>query len=50
MPKKTVKKIRLDAPNEQVLMVKERIAALETNMKKVDDTFVKPVELPSRKP
>ncbi len=43
MPKKSVKKIRLDAPNEQIAAVKERVAALEVNMKKVDNTFVKPV-------
>ncbi len=39
MPKKSVKKIRLDAPNEQIAAVKERVAALEAEEIKRNPDF-----------
>ncbi len=36
MPKKKIKRIRLDAPNEQAVQLKERLATLEADVKRVD--------------
>ncbi len=36
MPKKKIKRIRLDAPNEQAVQLKERLAVLEADVKRVD--------------
>ncbi len=37
MPKKKIKRIRLDAPSEQAVQLKERLATLEADVKRVDD-------------
>ncbi len=45
MPKKkpTIKRIQLDKPNEQVALVKERIAALEAEEVKRNPDFEIPI-------
>ncbi len=43
MPKKQIKRIRLDAPNEQILQVRERLIALEEEVKKQNPEFEKPI-------
>ncbi len=42
MPKKKIKRIQLDKPNEQVALVKERIAALEAEEVKRNPDFAIP--------
>ncbi len=37
MKKPTIKRIQSDKPNEQAIQLKERIATLEANVKRVDD-------------
>ncbi len=46
MPKKKVKRIQLDKPNEQIVEVKERLAALEAEEIKRNPDF----ELVRREP
>ncbi len=50
MPKKKIKRIRLDAPNERAVYIKDRIAALESEAKKKNPEFKIPEGPGSRKP
>ncbi len=43
MPKKQIKRIHLDKPNEQVAQVKERLAALEVEEIKRNPDFIIPL-------
>ncbi len=43
MPKKKIKRIQLDKPNDQVALVKERIAALEAEEVKRNPEYEIPV-------